>query len=213
MGFPRYLTKSLIAANDAVIAASQTPGAAGDLTLVSSPVVLDTGRQVILTFAANETGHNFTIYGYENTDGTGALISEVIAGTTAGVVTSTRMYGRVTRIAISAAATGAVKAGTNTVGATPWLNADYQIKPFELDVAVVVTGTVNYSVQYTYDDFSTVVPNTGQGAVPTAFTDQILSGVTANGETTFNFPITGFRVLINSGTGSLAIKSIQAGII
>lgn len=214
MGTPIYYSKHLAAANDAIIAANQTLVGASNLALVGGgTVVLDTSRQVVLTFAADETGHNFTIYGSASINaGTGAPISEVIAGTTAGTVVSTLMYGTITRIAVSAATTGNVKAGTNGVGATFWKSMNYQVSPFSLAIACVVTGTINYSIQYTYDDFWTVTPNTGQGVNPTAFTDPILSAVTASGETTINNPVTGVRLLINSGTGTVAVKMIQADI-
>lgn len=213
MSYPISLTKTLAAADSAIIAANQTLAGAGDMALVGGGIVtLDTGRQVLLTFAADETGHNFTIYGYESTSGSSAPISEVIAGTTAGTVVSTRMYGQITRIAVSAANTGNVKAGTNGVGATPWLAMNYQYAPFVLSIAAIVTGTVNYTIQYTYDDPFMVVPGTTQGIVPTAFSDPILAAATATGETTFNNPITGMRLLINSGSGSITLRAIQAGI-
>lgn len=213
MGTPIYFTKTLAAANDAIVAASQTPSGAGDLTLVGSGTVsLDTPRQVILTFAANETGHSFVIYGNQNTDGTGNAISETIAGTTAGIVASTRMYGQVTRISISAAATGALKAGTNGVGASPWVSSNYQISPANWSIGCTVTGTVNYTLQYTYGDFWTVTAGTTQGAVPTAISDAVLVSKTATADTVIGFPITGWRLLVNSGTGSVAVAAVQAGI-
>lgn len=211
MGTPIYITKILTAADDDIIAASQTPAGAGNLTLITSTVTLDTPRQVILTFAGNETGHSFVVYGTQNIDGTGP-IHETIAGTTAGIVTSTRMYGTVTRISISAAATGAIKAGTNGVGATPWISTNYQVAPFELAIGCVVTGTVNYTIQFTYDDYWSVVPNTGQGTEPVAFSDLILASQTATGETSRNIPVTGWRLLINSGDGAVAVKAVQSDI-
>lgn len=206
-----YFTKSLAGANSAGIAASQTPSGAGNLTLTASPVVLDTPRQVLLTFAADETGHTFTITGYPSITASNTPISETIAGT-AGTVASTRMYGQVTSIAISDAAAGAITAGTNGVGASHWVSSNYQLADANWSIGCVVAGTVNFTIQYTYDDFWSVPFGQSQGSVPTAWNDPILASVTASGETTFGNPITGWRLLINSGTGSVAVRAVEAGI-
>lgn len=212
MSAPVSFTKTLAAADDDIIALSQTPLAAGNLTLIGGGTVsLDTPRKVILTFAADESGHSFVVYGTQGAAGAGNPISETIAGTTAGVVASTRMYGSVTRISISAAATGAIKAGTNGVGASQWQLFNFQLPDALLSIGAVVTGTVNYSIQYTYDNFWAVPVGATQGIDPIAFTDPVLDGATATGQTSFTQPITGWRLLINSGTGSVAIRAVQAG--
>lgn len=101
-------------------------------------------------------------------------------------------------------------------GSTPWQLANYDAQPFQLTIAVAVTGTVNYKVEYTYDDvmglpnpssWSPTTPN------PTVWTDPILNGATASGETTFDNPIQAWRVTLSSGAGSLAIVGIQAGVV
>ena len=88
--------------------------------------------------------------------------------------------------------------------ATPWKVVDYYRSPVSLVIACVATGTVNYTVQYTYDDLSVT-------ATPTTFNDASLAAATATGETVLSAPATGWRVFMNSGTGSLAITGIQAG--
>lgn len=104
----------------------------------------------------------------------------------------------------------------DAAGSTPWQMANYNAQPFELTIAVSVTGTVNYSVEYSYDDifglpdpssWSPTTPN------PTVWTDPVLASVTTSGETTFDNPIQLWRVTFNSGSGSLAIVGIQAGIV
>lgn len=218
---PVRITKSLAAASDNNIAQSQTPGAAGALTLNGSTVVggvaiLDTPRRVLLTFAADETGHNFVITGNQKVDGTGNTISETIAGTAPGTAQSVLDYGGVTSVTISAAATGAIKVGTNGVGSTPWQMVDTNLDPMSLVVSVDVTGTVNYTVQYTYSDimgaYDAANGQWANAATPVAWNDPILASVTSDGETTYNNPITAWRVVINSGSGSLAIVGIQAGV-
>lgn len=213
---PVRITKSLAAADDDIIAASQTPAGAGDLTLVSSIVTLDTPRRVLLTFAGNEAGKTFVVYGYATIAGTSVPISESVAGTGIGTTSTTLDFGQVTRVSISAAAAGAIKVGTSGVGSTPWVMVDYHLDPTQQSIAVDVTGTVNYTVQYTYDGImGAYSPSSGvwaDSSITKIFDDSILAAVTADGETTYDNPITAWRVTINSGTGSLAITGIQAGV-
>ncbi len=217
MARPVYFTYSLITADDDIVAASQTPLAGGNLTLITATgVALDAPRRVILTFAGNETGHTFVVYGNQKPDNTGNAIQETVLGTTAGIVATTLDFGFVSRVTIDTAATGAIKVGTNGVGSYYPQMVNYHAQPVELTIGVVVTGTVNYDVEYTYDDIQNT-PNYNVTPAyippaPTWFDDPILAGESANGDTTFNDPIYAWRVVINSGTGSIAVKEIQAGI-
>lgn len=213
-------------ASDNNVALSQTPAGAGNFTLNGataggSPVVatLDMPRRVALTFVGNETGHTFTLYGYDSVVG-GNTISESIAGTGAGIVVSTLDYGRITRVAISAAATGAVKVGTVATGgvaSSAWQLVDPYLAPQAVSINVDVSGTINYSIQYTYGDIMGTWSN-GNWTPATlppiqVLDDAIQASVTADGETTFNNPISAWRVLINSLTvpGGLYVTGIQAG--
>lgn len=220
MSRPVYISYSLATADADGISLSQTPLAAGNLlingALASGGVAtLDKTRQVLFTFAADETGHTFVVYG-TNAVVNGNPISETVAGTTAGTVATTQSFGTVTRISISAAATGAITVGTNGVGATPAQLVNFEAQPVGLTIAVVVTGTVNYTVQHTYDDIMGL-PNPSSWSPttpsPTWIDDSVLASKTTTGETTYNDPIMAWRVVLNSGSGSLAIKAIQSGIV
>lgn len=215
MADPIYLTKALGSSSATAVSASQTPAGAGNMLinggLASGGVAtLDTQRRVLFTFAADETGHTFVLYG---TNQSGVPVSETIAGTTSGTVQSVNDYKTVTRISISAAATGAITVGTNGVGSTQWVNLNYHAQPFNVTVAVDVTGTVNYTLQYTYNDFWTPTTYWSTAQAVTVWPDPILAAVTADGESTYNDPITGVRVTINSGSGSAVLTVMQAGIV
>lgn len=207
---PAYVTKSLTAASANSIALSQTPAGAGNFilngsTVVNGVAVLDTARQVLLTFAASEVGHNFTITG---TSQNGTVISEVIAGTGIGTVASVLNYKTVTRIAINAAATGAIQAGTNGTGAGEWRNVNLGVSPFSCGLALIVSGGATANVDYTYED-----PNSPIGAAPVAFPYATLSGKNANTDGgAFNIPVAAFRVSITSGGGTATLIIDQAGI-
>src|SRR6185312_328062 len=146
------------------IATSQTPGAAGALTLNGSTVVngvavLDHARRVLITTTDNT--HTFTITG---TTPTGTLLTEVVTSNGTNVQ-STLDYLTVTSVVISGAASAAVTVGTNGVASTPWVRLDEYARP-EVSIQCNVSGTVNYTVQSSNDD-----PNSPTNSVlPSAMT-------------------------------------------
>jgi len=104
------------------VAASQTPGAAGNLILtagtgatsVTRPdgsvvVQLDVPRCVTVTAAGANTA-TFTVYGY---DQYGQPLSQLIAAPSTSTVATTKAFSQVSRIAISGAAGSAITAGFN----------------------------------------------------------------------------------------------------
>lgn len=76
--------------------------------------------------------------------------------------------------------------------------------PVNIGFAVVVSGTVNYTVEHTYDD-----PAVG---FTTWFADATVASKTANAKGSILFPVTGVRVTLASGTGTATMNLVQAGI-
>jgi len=104
------------------VATSQTPGAAGNLTLTAGTgttsvtrsdgtvvVQLDVPRCVTVT-AAGANSATFTIFGY---DQYGQAMSQLIAAPSSSTVATTKAFSQVSRIAISGAAGSAITAGFN----------------------------------------------------------------------------------------------------
>ena len=110
----KTLVPDTTSADDDSIAAAQTPGGAGDLTLAgtaSSFADAGVGLSVTVTGdgATDLRATNFTITG---TNALGISASEVLAGPNgAATVTSTLKYNTVTQIAVSGGTTTAVRAG------------------------------------------------------------------------------------------------------
>ena len=78
--------------------------------------------------------------------------------------------------------------------------------PFNVGIGVVVSGTVTYSIQHTFDDvFNSTV-------TPIWFTHPTLSAQTANADGNYAFPVRAIKVLVTAGTGSATATLIQAGI-
>lgn len=222
MAKPVYINDfALATADDNGIALSQQPLAAGNLTLAGALVtggvaIMDVPRRVSIESDGNDSGVTFTITGNQRVDGTGNTISETVTGPNIGAVQSVNDYGQVSSISISAAATGNIIAGTNGVGSTAPVMVNIDAQPVGLTISVTVTGTINYTVQYTLDNIMGLFdPQSGalQPVSPTWINDSVLASKTTSGVTTFNDPIFAWRVLINSGDGSLDIKAIQAGIV
>jgi len=194
------------------IALSQTPGAAGALTLNGSLVsrgVAVIGNQQRITITTSDTTNTFTING---TTPTGSQLTEVVTGNGTSV-TSTQDYATVTSIIISGAATGAVTVGTSGVGSTPWVHLD-EWASSNVGIQCDVTGTVNYTVQSTYDS-----PNNLTNPVATSLMTWIntndTNAVNATGpvQTNFIFAPLYVRAQLNSGTGSVTMKIIQYNVV
>lgn len=207
----------LTAASANNIALSQTPGAAGALTLNGSTVVngiavLDYPRRVLITTA--DTTHTFTVTG---TNASGLTISEVVGPITTSAFTA-QDFLTVTSVTINGAATAAVTVGTNGIASSAWVFLDSWALP-ETSIQCDVSGTVNYTVQSTLDD-----PNSPTNPVSPPLVTWVSSpdtaavGAVAAIQTSYGgfnsfaaLSPTFVRVLLNSGTGTVTTTVIQAG--
>lgn len=91
---------------------------------------------------------------------------------------------------------------------SPVCPLDLRLTPFQVTVDCVVTGTVDYDVQYTNDDIwaEGYDPATGNW-IP--MTD--LDGEVADAVGTLISPVRAIRLLQNSGDGSVTARVVQAG--
>lgn len=202
--YNKILSVGVAAASANNISLSQSLASPGNLLIngaaaTSGVATFTYATQVKFTFAADETGHSFIITG---TGTNGQIISETIAGNNTNQ-TTVNYYLTVTRIS-GPTTTGALTVGTTAVGISQVYVVDKFINPAIISVAAVVTGTINFSIQVSGDDFSpswdlvTVAPtwlSPGSG-----FASQ-----TASLFSSIQGPVTLMRVLQNSGTGSVAV--------
>lgn len=89
-------------------------------------------------------------------------------------------------------------------GSSSSLVMNTNIAPFNVGFGVIVSGTVNYTVQHTFDD-----PATGFSVW---FSHPTVANLAANADGNYAFPVTGIKLLVNSGTGTATLKLVQAGI-
>jgi hypothetical protein len=93
------------------------------------------------------------------------------------------------------------KTGT---GSSSALVMNTNISPFNVGFGVKVTGTVNYTIQHTFDS-----PAVG---FTTWYSHPTIASKTDNQDGNYAFPVTGVKLLVNSGDGTATLKLIQAGI-
>lgn len=193
------------------IALSQTPTTTFTLNgslVVSGVAVLDVARRVLFTPAGNESANTFTVVG---TDAAGNTITDVVAGGNATATYSALDFKTVTSITLKNGAAGAITVGTNGVASSPWVRLDNWAFP-QISIQCNVTGTVNYTVQQTLDD-----PNSPTDPVaPYLVTwvnssDTAVVGATSTVQSNYAFVPIFARVLLNSGTGSVTARFVQAG--
>lgn len=85
---------------------------------------------------------------------------------------------------------------------------DHYTSPFSVGLQALVTGTVNYTVEYTFDDvFATGYnPASGNWTPHPTF-----NGVITTIDSNLAYPANAIRLKLNSGTGTVRLTIIQAG--
>lgn len=220
MGLPQVVTYDLSAGNATTIALSQGATSAA-LTLNGS---LNTGnldtlnvpqqRKIIVTSAGNDSAIGFKIVGLNQALQT---VSEVLTGGNGTFAQSALDYLQVVSISpvtlanpnIATTTASTVTAGTNGVGRSLWNLIDTFAMPSQTSLSVaIVTGAVNYTVVYTYEDPNNLPAGV---TVPNIFTTTMSSATTAL-EVTSQNNFFAWAVQVNSGTGTLRAVGLQAGI-
>ncbi len=190
---PRPVNVSITPANvDADgICASQTPVGAIALTLDGAlGTTLDYARQLCIVSASDISNRTLLFTG---TDEFGRAQTETVTGPNATTVETTKYFKTITSIVISGTAAGALTVGTVDELATQPLPLEYRNRVAAM-VAVDVTGTINFSVQETFDAiFDTSV-------VPTWWDVTALASKTADTRSQISVGARGIRIIVNSYT-------------
>lgn len=223
MSLPNVLTYSVATGNATYIvnAAGATTAALAlnNTTFPNYPLQ----QRVLITSTGNDTGIYFHIVGLNQA---GFTVQEYILGSNATYVQSNLDYSKIVSIQPSltsfyqsnASTANTVSAGISTNGLSPagtgstlWNIMNWHATPTNIEVSGVVVGAANvtWTVQYTYDD-----PNNLPSGVafPQPFNHPTLVNQTASLDGPINDPVTGVRLLISGGTGTVRFTVIQAGI-
>lgn len=164
---------------------------------------LDVQRQVELESAANLSAIDYTIVG---TDEQGREITEVLTGPNATTVATVKDFFTVTSITPDGTDAALLEGGTNVMGGSIPIPIDIYLDPTSIGLAIVVTGTVNVTVQHTFDD-----PFQDASVVLTWFDHPTLAAVVANDDGNLAFPPRAVRLFTNSGAGTADFTLVQAG--
>lgn len=179
------------------VAAAQTLGGAGNLVLASGANPVDTSgaaRILLITTTENDSARTLTISG---TDADGNSISETITGSGLNntTTTSVKAYATVSSIASDGAIGANISVGTQN----STLVAESQSVPLNfysrsgVQVAVEITGTVNFTIRETFDDLL------GSGTSKAVwFSPSALASKTSNTTAELDVGATGMNVQINS---------------
>ena len=89
-------------------------------------------------------------------------------------------------------------------GSTSAIVMNTNCTPFNVGFGVVVSGTINYSIQHTFDS-----PAVG---FTTWYSHPTIASKTDNQDGNYAFPVTGVKILVNSGDGTATLNLVQAGI-
>ncbi len=216
MSIPITLTVGPLATADAdFFAVSATPTSGTALTLAATTPA--TPRRVLLTTGSEAAARTMRLTG-TNADGNPIRETLVIPITTAGTVQSVQDFATLTEaMPLGGGWTAAMTLGTSGVASSPWKLANAQHQAQEaISWGGVVSGTVNWGIEYCMEN-----PNDNQnqmgGALgnyptpPFPRTLSALSGETGNADGSIASPIQAWRVVLNSGTGSVTVTAIEGG--
>lgn len=168
---------------------------------------LATQQFVTLTSTGNLSGVNVTVTGTDESDRT---ISATLAGPNNNTVAYTTSFKTITGATSSGTIGTNMSIGVNGYGNGRALVLDYLVAPQNFALAVIVTGTVTYTVQHTFDD---VFSTSFQEATATWFDNDssALVNASSNQDGNYAFPVMATRVQITAGTGSVRYIVIEAG--
>ena len=203
---PISFTRSQPAASGNSVAAAQLLNASGVITLngalVSGDVATLTVPAVLTVFSEKSATVNFVVTG---TAPNGASQTETLAVTASGTVTGSLSFATVTSVAASAPTSATISLGNGVPGYTAWIPLDIYTPNQVTNISNKVSGTVNYSVEYTNEDpFNTSIQ---QLAVP--HPNASLTAATGD-ETQFTTTLMrAVRLKINSGSGSVRFTCVQ----
>lgn len=205
---PKSVTLTLAVDRDGICAAQQAAGA-GDLTIDGAlasggAFSQSTAQQVGIYSAGNLSARTFTVYGtgYDSSGRYSASLSDAVTGPNNSTVETTSYYMTVSRVAVSGAVGSDVEVG-------PVDEAVSQIIPinrhaeFSTGLQTIVSGTINYDVEYTMCDV--------QGAGTLAWAPATnMDDATASATSAINAAHQAVRVRANSGsdTGAVTLKVV-----
>jgi len=205
---PQQFTMTLVAPSTSNICASQTPAGAGNLTINGTlasggAVSLSDGYLVSITSASNISARTFTVTG---TDADGQAQTSTITGPNATTVYGTKYFKTISSISVDAATGAALTVGTDDAAVSKTYPTSNAYMGSEvIGLMVDVTGTVNYTLQYTMQD----VQNGAQPSTLTWISHDYIAAQTADVGGNITVPVRAIRMKINSySSGAIVVTDV-----
>lgn len=191
------------------ICQSQTPSGASDLTIngaLASGGVATLGEVSAVTIysASDISNRTFTLTG---TNRHGEPLSETMTGPNATTVVSLKSYKTITTVAISGAAAGAVEVGVDGTGISRAVPLDIHC-PNDAALGLVISGTINVTVQHTFDDPFAATYNPYASSGVTWMNHDELASVTATNDGNYTMTPRAVRLKANSSSGGTATLTV-----
>lgn len=101
-----------------------------------------------------------------------------------------------------------VVVSSSGVSTSPLIALDYVQTPFNVGLGTVVTGTVTYTIQHTFDDIYALNFNPAT-ANWYNHDDAVFVAATANANSNFAYPVRACRINQTAGTGGVALTALQ----
>lgn len=203
-------TTAYAAAGPDSIALSQTPGAAGNLTLngvlaSGGVATLSPAGFLTITTGADEHTKTVTIYGTTVEGWTVVLGPFALASSATTTAYNVISFATVTRIAVSAALGAAVTVGTGQAGAGPWMPLDIFVPNQVTTISTNITGTLNYTWQFTNDNVwgePDGTPPDPNNLIPYSHPVAGLVGASSDQYGSTTVLMRAVRFVVNSGSGT-----------
>lgn len=186
------------------VALTLNPSTYDYTNIAVSQVLIDQGasrRSVSLTSTGNLSGIQFTIVGFDRNN---VAVNQTITGPNNATVYTTTGYTTVRTITPNGTFTSGVSAGIGTSGVTNMFIPSTYVPDFNIGVGIYVTGSLNYTLQHTFDDVFT----TSYGSLRFFNNDDAaVVNSTTSQDTNYAFGVGGIQVAVTgvSGGGLTAI--------
>lgn len=94
--------------------------------------------------------------------------------------------------------------GPGSNGLSAVIPLDYDQAPFNVGIGTYLsTGSATWSVQHTFDDLQ------NSSVTPTWFNNTGINGVTSNTDGNYAFPVSGIRLNVTTGSGTVVMDVRQ----
>jgi VCBS repeat-containing protein len=188
------------------IAAAQTPGGAGNLTLNGvgtdfASGILATPRPVAIYSGGSIAARVFTVTG---TDRAGKPITDTVTGINNSTVSTNKLFKTVSSVAVDAGTGVDVEVGYTAVSYSRWVFAGSDQDHYSLMLRYFLDGTATYDVQATSMAMNRD-PNYGGGDYPDDISTT-QSGKTANLDDPLVVPYVAFRLKVTAQNARVRLR-------